>query len=467
MFETQRTYAAADDHQAGVFCPNCGHSVTAGAKFCQHCGYDLTSVTTSRQTQPKRRVSRWKWITLGIVVVALGGAYGYGRSYFAPDKQLDRAITAIKGNQKTVAQQFTSSDSSLKLSATTLKPLLAHFKTKQADLARFQEQLKNQSFTNDGNFQYVKTGRTWLLFDKYQIQVKPLHVSLTTNHKNVQLSMDGKQVGIADSDDYDQKVGPLVPGDYTLSSSGVVGGHRLKNSATYYLKDNDKSYDLGLRTISFNVIGAPGTVVYLNQQSEGTIGDDGTLAVKDAAWSSNLELTGKYPVGKTMVTSSPTRISDGDADSDVTVDFPSLMSKSDADDYITQLFTAISNYTRSGEIDDATDDNNKALSDYFVDGTANRDYQEFIDMAKGYYKNDDVMSVDYDPSVSLSVPATKGRSQVTYDVKYHFSNTKDDREQVFRYTATIQKNGEDYQIVKISPAQKIRAHTTNTDEDDD
>ncbi|MFD1421700.1 zinc ribbon domain-containing protein [Lactiplantibacillus songbeiensis] len=494
MHFQQKLYRAADD-QGGErrFCPNCGQAVTASDEFCGNCGYNLlqaaasqettatstsssqsqsTATTTqSTATQPTEAtrtanvnkqptLPKWAWITIIVIVVLIGGAYLFGRNYYSRANQLDRDISALKTGKKGLAQQFTTSDPSLKLTDKTLQPLVNRFKSNRQSLATFQSQLRTGSMTTDGLFEYTVTGKKWLLFDKYQIKVKPLYAKLTTNRSGVQLKINGKSVGSSNSNYYEHKFGPYVPGNYQLLASGTVNGQLLQNKSTVYLHQNNQRYDLSLKTISFTVTGTPKTTVYLNGKSQGQIGSDGTLAIKETAWSSNLELTGKYKVGGSTVTSKTRKISQSDADGSVSLTFPGVMSKSTASDYLTGLFTAISNYTDSGDLGDASDDDDKNLDSYFVDGTANSDYQGFMTMAKGYYKNDGVLSVDYSPSVLSVAPATKQQSQLTYDVKYDFENSKDERIQVFRYTATLEPSGDSYKIVKITPAQKIRAYTS-------
>ncbi|MFC6179800.1 zinc ribbon domain-containing protein [Lactiplantibacillus daowaiensis] len=473
---------AADDHQSGGFCPNCGQPVAIGDEFCGHCGFNLKAQSTTNQSTPQSsqsttpqstrvqrqssRLPQWAWVTIGIVVVALIGGYLFGRNYYSRTNQLNRDITALKTGKTGVYKQFTTSDPSLKLSAQTIKPLLKRFKTNPQALATFQSQLQTGSMTTDGLFEYEATGKAWLFFDKYQIKVKPVYATLTTNRQGAQLNVNGKRVATSQSTSYSHKFGPYVPGNYTLMAVGTVNGQLLKNTGTVYLHENNATYNLDLRTISFTVSGTPKTKVYLNQHYQGTIGSTGNLAIKDAAWSSNLLLTGKYVVGKKTITSNATKITSADADQTVSVAFPGTMSKSTASDYFNNLFTAISGYTDDGDLADATDDDDNTLDSYFVDGTSNADYQGFAKMAKGYYDNDDVLSVTYTPTVLAVAPATKSQSQVTYDVKYEFENSKDSRIQVFRYTATLEKNGSNMQIVKITPAQKIRAYTSTNDDDD-
>ncbi|MGO3490701.1 MAG: TcaA 3rd/4th domain-containing protein, partial [Lactiplantibacillus plantarum] len=308
-------------------------------------------------------------------------------------------------------------------------------------------------------------GKSWLFFDKYQLQVTSVYATLATNHRNVALSVNGKHVATSNKATYEHKIGPYVPGSYTLTAKGTVSGHQITNKGTYYLRANGQTYDLDLRTISFTVNGTPNTTVYINGENEGTINSSGTLALNDIPWSNRMMLTGKYKAGSQTLTAKQTNVSDAEGQ-DVDLKFAGVMSKDTASDYLNGIFTAVSSYTSTGDLSDASDYDDRTLDDYFVNGTDNTDYKELVQMAKGYYDNDDVLDVTYEPTVLSTVPAAKQQSQITYDVKYDFTNSEDERIQVFRYTATVEKTGGHYKIVKITPAQKIRSYTKSDDSDD-
>jgi len=250
-----------------------------------------------------------------------------------------------------------------------------------------------------------------------------------------------------------------------LTAKGTVGQHQITNKGTYYLRSTGESYELDLRTISLTVVGTPKTVIYVNGEKQGTIHSDGTLALNNLPWSNKMMMTGKYEVGNQLVTSKQTNLSNDEGE-DVAVNFAGVMSKDSATDYITSIFDAIGRYTNTGDLSDASDYNDRTLDDYFINGTDNADYQELVKMAKGYYDNDDIMSVNYEPTVISTIPAANDKSEITYDVKYDFTNTEEERIQVFRYTATVEKSGGHYKISKISAAQKIRDFTSSDDSDE-
>lgn len=482
MYKQHQFFKAADDRRGQAsFCPNCGQAVAATDEFCPNCGFKLhattdqpsPSVNTAQSTTsstrkvrqlPQRHMPTWGWGLIAVIVVILIGGYLYGQNYYQPLNQLDRDLTALKTG-KGLAKQVTSTDPSLKITNDSVKPMVTYFKNNRKSLASLASSLKSRSATNDYGIQFVKTGKSWLFFDKYQLQVTSVYATLATNHRNVALSVNGKHVATSNKATYEHKIGPYVPGSYTLTAKGTVSGHQITNKGTYYLRANGQTYDLDLRTISFTVNGTPNTTVYINGENEGTINSSGTLALNDIPWSNRMMLTGKYKAGSQTLTAKQTNVSDAEGQ-DVDLKFAGVMSKDTASDYLNGIFTAVSSYTSTGDLSDASDYDDRTLDDYFVNGTDNTDYKELVQMAKGYYDNDDVLDVTYEPTVLSTVPAAKQQSQITYDVKYDFTNSEDERIQVFRYTATVEKTGGHYKIVKITPAQKIRSYTKSDDSDD-
>ncbi|KLD60063.1 hypothetical protein WP50_13305, partial [Lactiplantibacillus plantarum] len=288
MYKQHQFFKAADDRRGQAsFCPNCGQAVAATDEFCPNCGFKLhattdqpsPSVNTAQSTtsstrkvrqQTQRHMPTWGWGLIAVIVVILIGGYLYGQNYYQPLNQLDRDLTALKTG-KGLAKQVTSTDPSLKITNDSVKPMVTYFKNNRKSLASLASSLKSRSATNDYGIQFVKTGKSWLFFDKYQLQVTSVYATLATNHRNVALSVNGKHVATSNKATYEHKIGPYVPGSYTLTAKGTVSGHQITNKGTYYLRANGQTYDLDLRTISFTVNGTPNTTVYINGENEGTI----------------------------------------------------------------------------------------------------------------------------------------------------------------------------------------------------
>ncbi|MFC6179803.1 zinc ribbon domain-containing protein [Lactiplantibacillus daowaiensis] len=503
MKNTQKRYRAADDPSGGAaFCPNCGEKVAAGDEFCGHCGYNLAqfnatnhddgaadSAPTSQpasvsapqadatQPTPTRRAAhqspapkpagghqgetmpKWAWWVIGVIVVILVGGYVAGRNYYTRSAQLNRAITALKTDKSGVAGYFSTSDPNLKLSDRKLKPLVTYFKKNPQALATFKRELNNGQ-TNDQLFTTQLAGKAWLLFDKYTIHVKPVYATATTNRNGAKISVNGKTVATSNSTSYRKKLGPLVPGVYTIASTGTVSGKSMTNSGSYTLKRNNQTIDLALRTISFTVQTAPKTTIYINNKKQGTADSTGELTVSELPWSGNLEVTGVYKHGSSTVTSEAYKVtSDGES---VQLQFAGVMSLDDADTYMDNLFSAIQDMSNSGDVSDAVDPDDRSLDDYYTDGTDNPQYKEMVRMAKGYYNDDDLTGIEYDAEVRSVAPISKNKSIITYYLTYRFATDSGTHVQEFSYDAETEKQSDTYRIIKVTGGQKIR----DTHEDD-
>ncbi|RRK11752.1 zinc-ribbon domain-containing protein [Lactiplantibacillus garii] len=497
MQTNHKRYRAADDQGGNqtMFCPNCGKPVNATDEFCGNCGFNLKAyhakstasatagqpasaasqttrespvaptrsghgTSTPTTARPSHPTPKWVWITVVVVVLVLIGGYLFGKNYYSRSAQLDRAVTAVKNGNKGVADYFSTSDPNLKLSDAKIAPLTKYFKSKPASLASFKRQL-NAGQTDDDRFTYQLSGKAWLFFDKYTIHVKPVYPTATTNRDGAKISVDGKQVATSNSTSYSKQLGPLVPGNYKIAATGTVNGRKMTNTGTYYVDKAGQSIDLALRTISFTVETSPKTVVYVNNEKIGTADSAGELDVSELPWSGNLEVTGKYGSGSSTVTSKPYQVTSNDET--VNLEFTGVMSLDDAKDYMDELWTAVNNVTSSGDESDASDDNDTSLSDYYVDGADNAQYKEMIRMAKGYYNDDDIYSVDYDCEVRSVVPTGKDKFTVTYYLTYTFELEDSTHTQEFSYNADMEKSGtDDYKIIKVTGGQKLR----DTHEDD-
>jgi len=138
-----------------------------------------------------------------------------------------------------------------------------------------------------------------------------------------------------------------------------------------------------------------------------------------------------------------------------------MIAESDADDLLSNVFTAAESLSNSGDMDEATDDDGDAMADFFANGESNEYFNDLKKMAQGYYHNDDLDGVDISTNVDGVKPGPNGTSEVTFTVEYDFSLSDYDYDHVqdFQYTATIQPAGNDsssqsYEIVKYGHAVK-------------
>lgn len=489
--------APADNQPGGGqnrFCPNCGHPISPDDIFCQNCGYNLQSVnakantgagaTTDAQEQPTRqaptpsqptrrprqpmtKAKKIQWWSIGGVLVLLILFFVWGNHHYSRAATLDREIASIKSG-KHLTTTFTSGSSDLKLSKTKLLPVNRYYGEHAKDLATLKTELDTSGSSNDGNFTYKKTGNHLLFFPKYQISVSPVYPTVTTNHTGNVIKLDNQKIATATSDDYTKKLGALVPGEYHLQSSGKIGSHHLTNSGDYHITSN-KIYDLELTTVSVTFNTVPASAIYLNGKKIGNADDSGMYTLNDEPWSSDMSAYAQYSSSAGKATTPSVHIRKSDDQSDVDLDYNGLIEQSDADDFFDNLFTAVQNLSDQGDIDDATDDNDDAMADFFANGSSNAEYAQLKQMAEGYYKDDDLNYIEMSTDIKSVKPGPDETSLVTYTVKYDFTLDDYDHIQTYQYTATLKPASDDnasqsYEINKISGSQKVNDYHEDSDD---
>ena len=117
------------------FCPSCGQAVTDTDKFCQHCGAKLEQGYS--RTASKKPLDK-KWLIFGAIVLVLLGAYLGGRSYYQPNKQLERFTTALVGKGD-VKSYLVSSDQNLKITAKDAAAFKKSFANSQDQVATMKQ----------------------------------------------------------------------------------------------------------------------------------------------------------------------------------------------------------------------------------------------------------------------------------------------------------------------------------------
>ncbi|BCQ31133.1 zinc ribbon domain-containing protein [Limosilactobacillus fermentum] len=428
-----------------------------------------TPARAQRRQRPQGKSRKPLWIGVGVAAVVLIGGYAVGSSYYSRQNQLNRAISALSSTKEDASPYLVSANTSLKVTKDNAKPLQRYFTGHASELSS----LKQTLLTSDtyGNYRYVRSGSHWLIFPRYQISFEPAYAELMTNHEGVTVKMGGKQVATLSANDqssrsyyssfsndaqtaYTHKVGPYVPGDYSFTASGTVSGHKITAKANATLTPGSTTtVDVGLSTLTFTVVGPSGATVYVGGDKAGTIGDSGSLELKDYPVSGNTSVYLTVNAsGKTYESKHATIGKDLDYDNQIAPTFTGMISKDDADTLMKDV------YSEALTVRDSTDDS--TLADYFKDGASNEYYQQLIKMANGHSGNDSIDSYDYEARVNSVAPAGDNQTTVNYDVTYTFDfEDGSTKTQVFRYNGTIVKDGSDYKVVSLGDAKKVSEKT--------
>ena len=147
-----------------------------------------------QQTKPsKKRVdvkkSRHGKIAVVIGVVALlilAAGYGFGKSYYAKDKQIDRIISALKDPSQDLSPYVKTDDSSFQLTKKSVRPLQTYYKANQTKANNLGSEWKREDDFDDifkDSVSLGEDGHYFFLFPKYKLMVKTYSPTVVTNPK--------------------------------------------------------------------------------------------------------------------------------------------------------------------------------------------------------------------------------------------------------------------------------------------
>lgn len=224
------------------FCKECGKKLKEGAQFCNDCGAKTGAntpnqpVSTSMPTASKKPMSKKQKLSLiiaGVVAVFLFGLYKLGESLTSNERLITQFEEAVLENdEKALAKVLSSNNKKLVIDEKSVKGLINYYKENPEIADETFESLKRQANVlssaekakqteNDDLLQDVllsgyfvnleKDGKTFI-YDRYEINIDPVYLSLGTNFKDTELYIDGKEVGKANKPDFEDTYGPYVPG---------------------------------------------------------------------------------------------------------------------------------------------------------------------------------------------------------------------------------------------------------------
>ena len=470
-----------------IYCAKCGAPNQANATFCAKCGAKLVQPAQSTQptqpvqpaqssqptqpvkpaqstqpTQPVQQVQqvqqvqpvkpaktvkkradlkqtrKWKkiiLITAAVLLVLLAG-YGYGKSYYAKDKQIDRIISALKDPSKDLSPYVKTDDSSFQLTKKSVRPLQTYYKENKTAANNLGSKWKNQEEL-DASFKKSvslgEDGHYFFLFPKYKLMVKTYSPTVVTNHKNSTIKMNGKNVGklSASGDYYQKKLDPVIAGRYTFSVSANLSGKTISPSPVKLDLFSNHQVSLNITTGSFKVSSVPNGEVYINDKKVADLDDKGQASFKDYQITSGMSLyVKKSGIGKSdtihdfdqYVTTPADQANDSDDDDDydlsgdqikavngswvLTPSWPGLVSSEDAEDLLQDIW----------------DDND---SEDWVNGSSNTGYLSIKKLHDNWDDSDSVADYSEVVKVLSTSPAGGGKTYVNYTVTHKLSYTGD------------------------------------------
>lgn len=245
------------------FCSKCGIQLELEQNICPQCGYDLSSRqnevnntedsinniepannTTAENSnevidnpnQPKKKLFLSKGAKISLIGISIIGVllvtfFIIGNSLSKPSKVVLKFQNAITSNNKSeLVNMLYCNDNRLEIKENNISPLLDYFKDNPSYLNREIEKLNKEAVNleltkklavlNENNKENVlnitSVGKKFLFFPNYKICIKPSFIEVKTSIKDVTLSLNGREIGKSDIDNYSKEFGPFVPGKYEL-----------------------------------------------------------------------------------------------------------------------------------------------------------------------------------------------------------------------------------------------------------
>ena len=465
------------------FCWNCGFENEENARFCEECGKDLTLETIDRVEErasedttqtlvikaPRKSLSRNQkrgLLAVGIVVAMIFGIYSYGKHYFGYDQQVARIVETIKTKDpEQWSKIMISNDPSYKVTAKSLKKMTDYYKV-DAQKENFSALV--QSFTSrmydEVDFSIVQEGKSWFVYDRYVLELKPVYLTIETSQEDVVVEVDGKKEG--EESVSITKVGPLTPGNYEIkgtlndvSTEQVIDLTRFNNIDF----EQNSHVTLDLHKLHFMVLSnVEGAEVMVDDKPVAII-KDSVAEVKDVVWHEGLTVRVQKTFDKETMQSIDYEIGasefiaenyeEGSYYSGMELAVEDVRNDYEASSFLSNFYSEVSNHTN--ELYTFDEKEKEQFASYFSDGAANLEYQDFMNFITEVRSNKGKRYVNGNPEVESFTLVAKDTYEVQYLIEYRtvFKDySKDTIEQVFRYKkVTIKYNQEtgQFEIVDL------------------
>lgn len=293
-------------------------------------------------------------------------------------------------------------------------------------------------------------GSKFWIFPDYRLAMKPLTLTLKTNIKGAQLTLNDRQVGVSDSDNYQVSVDRLPQSDYRAGLKGTYQERPLDLTKSYEPGHPvlDLSFQFKTFSISSNLLDGQ---VYSDEQKIGQLVDGGA-SFEDLAVTPGAQVYVKktFPDGDLVSDKvSLDQVVDGQ---DLDLSVQGLMSEDEATAKLLAAFDQLAVYYSNGHQDGA------ALSSLFDGGDKNEFYGLLKASIATKTQNDARLATSFAiPSLYVTDVQQIGKTsyRVTfggqYDYYYDKATDPKHKSQGHIYQAisggfTLEKKGEAYLI---------------------
>ncbi|MET3696803.1 zinc ribbon protein [Bacillus oleivorans] len=308
------------------FCPNCGHGLNSDQQFCPECGKPLSrststsasnsgvTVTVEETTAPPKPMSKRQKIVLlssGVAVVLLVVAYFVLQHIASVEYRLDRFEQALEEKDEKALMKYVSSyDANVAVKESNIQDFIEYVNDdpfyKEDLLESLREQAKNLDdpqveLYEEATVLLKKSGKQFLLFDNYKIQLLPYYFEIETNYAGAKIFIDGKEVGESDSDYFVDTYGPYLPGEYTIKveyQSELASLDHEENINLFDQSGQNIYVDMWLEGYYVEVFSNHGDGgLYIDGNYAGTVWELGTIGPIDLDGSHTIYMEKEFPWG--------------------------------------------------------------------------------------------------------------------------------------------------------------------------
>ena len=222
------------------YCKNCGNELSSSAQFCKTCGTPVnqekktesTKLTESQSMSPKKK----KWIIVSAAAaIILLAAYLVGQNLLSKDRLINQFEEALNNHdEKAVAKILHSNDKKLEINKDTVGAFVKYYQENPEEIKETVNSLRKQSAmldnemtpnvydelfdsSDDEMVSLVQNGK-FLVYKKYELIVDSVYLTLETNYKDTELTIDEEFVGKANRADFEKTYGPYVPGIHEVQA---------------------------------------------------------------------------------------------------------------------------------------------------------------------------------------------------------------------------------------------------------
>lgn len=454
-------------------CINCQHLNESDALFCEECGTPLEKIvgqpverSTDQPTEhsleqtnqsleeepsdeniqnnvpPAKPISKKSKITLllsGIIIVVLIASFSFGKDYYSKENQIDRFIAALSSEKpEEIKQAVTSSDQNFKITKENIVPYVDYLKSHKKYISTVTNELKNNSHSAD--IKMEKKGSYFLFFDKYNFNLLPVYIDVSTNQDEAVIKMNSEVVvEKADADDIIE-LGPLTPGEYVFEGTATINEKPIaikqRKDFSLYNGEFDNTVSLDMTIVDLTLFtNVDSGEVYIDGEKISDIDEQGEAYVEELAYNDNMKIQLQYPVGEKVLKTDEVLLGDYYDGYEQSISISSLnfdiLTEDDAEYFMNNFYSFV-----SGEIYYGNDSIDKlTLSSYFKDGINNGMYADFSDYIKTYKEKDALnQSISFDSLNSLKMV-----SEDTYEISYsvNYTTEYDDYEKDTVYQSLV------------------------------